>query len=1528
MVLLGALLILLLSLSATSSGAQTTPVQELLLTEIVVTPTGGEFVEIFNPTASAIDLSDYYLTDATFAGGSTYYYNIVTGTNAGGGGFGDFLARFPDGASIGAGEYQTIAMTGSTAFFAEYGSYPTYELFDDGTNSGEQLMREGLPGSINGQGGLTNGGEVVILFYWDGASDLVTDVDYALWGDTAEAVDKTGVAIDGPDADTDTSTYLPDTPLASQELIETGSHGTGVSWQREDLTEGTETTSGGNGVNGEDETSENLSATWCRFTPTPGAATVCSAPPVPEVSLNEIVVSTTSADREFFELAGSAGESLDGVFFLEVTNGGAIDTVIDLSGNTVPSDGFWLASSLTAEAVLGVTGDMTIADNTLTNSSQTYLLVHEFSGASGDDIDANDDGAIDNALWSTLLDSVAVIDDDTPLVYSSNVVGPDGSFLAPGGFRCPDTTGGWNMHAFSDITDYTAGTANACFTPAPEVSLNEIVVSTTSTDREFFEIAGAAGVSLNGVFFLEVTSGGTIDTVLDLSTGTIPSDGFWLAASPTAESVLGVTGDFSIANNTLTNSAQTYLLVHGFSGVSGDDIDANDDGSIDNALWSTLLDSVAVIDSGSPVVYSSNVVGPDGSFLAPGGFRCPDTTGSWNMHDFSDTTDYTAGTANACVTPAPEVALNEIVVSTTSTDREFFEIAGSAGGSLNSVFLLEVTSGGVIDTVLDLSGSTIPSDGFWLAASPTAESVLGVTGDFSIANNTFTNISQTYLLVYEFSGVSGDDIDSNDDGAIDNALWSALLDSVAIIDDDSPLVYSSNVVGPDGSFLAPGAFRCPDTTGDWSMHAFSSTTDYTAGTANNCAPPPPTELCGDTFTPIYTIQGSGMFSALDGTEVSTEGVVVGDFQAGKSGFYLQDAVGDSDAATSDGIFVFYTGTDVNVGDHVRVRGTVDEFFGLTEITSVSQFWSCGSGIVAPTMVTLPFTNVDALEAYEGMLITFPQTLYIAEYFNFDRFGEIVLSTDRQFQPTATYEPGSPESAMALDLNLRSRIKLDDGRGNQNPDPAMHPNGSVFNLDNLFRGGDALNNVTGVLDYNFGEYKVQLTQGADYVNTNPRTLSHDAVGGNLKVASFNVLNYFTTLDDGSCPYSGGCRGADDAEEFTRQRDKIISALVAIDADVVGLIEIENHPTDVSTADLVSGLNDVMGAGTYDYVVTGAIGTDAIKQAFIYKPASVSLVGSFAVLDDPAFTNPLGYSTEKSRPALAQTFMDNETGGIFTAVVNHLKSKGSSCADGDDDPEAGSCNLTRTLGAQALLAWLATDPTGSGDEDFLIIGDLNAYDKEDPIDALIDGGYTDLVFKYVGENAYSYVFDGQLGYLDHALANAGLLEETTGTTIWHINADEPDLIDYDTTFKGPNQDALYAPDAFRSSDHDPVIVGLDICDEIAPEFDELSVTPEVLWPVNHKYIDVMATVVVSDNFDQDPTITLISVTSNEPDDTIGDGKTVDDIVIVDDFHFLLRAERAGNGTGRIYTITYMVTDDCGNSTTQSVTVSVPLSQGKGN
>jgi predicted extracellular nuclease len=714
--------------------------------------------------------------------------------------------------------------------------------------------------------------------------------------------------------------------------------------------------------------------------------------------------------------------------------------------------------------------------------------------------------------------------------------------------------------------------------------------------------------------------------------------------------------------------------------------------------------------------------------------------------------------------------------------------------------------------------------------------------------------------------------------------------------------------------------------------------------------------CGLAYTPIHGIQGSGLSAAITGT-VTTEGIVVGDFEGTSSqqGFYLQspDASFDADPATSEGIFVF-TGASslVSVGDHVRERfnqTTLNGSDSNSAAVPAANIVLCSSGNALPSVtdVGMPFASADSPERYEGMYVRFPQSLVISEYFNYDRFGELVLALplageSRPFTGTAIDEPGPPALART-EANLLRRITLDDANSAQNPAVLRHPNGNPFSLANRFRGGDTVQNAVGVLGFDFSLYRIFPTGPAAYTAANPRPPSPQPIGGTLKVAGMNTLNYFLTADypsgdplDNKCgPLQNvECRGwdSDQASELTRQRDKLLAALVGLNADIVGLNELENTTGVEPLADIVTGLNTALGAGTYAYINTGTIGTDAIKVGLIYKPAAVTPVGSYQILDstdDPRFLD------TKSRPVLAQTFQEIATGAKFTVAVNHLKSKGSDCNDvGDPDTGdgQGNCNVTRTQAARALVDWLATDPTGSNDPDFLIIGDLNSYAKEDPIDAIKAGAddtagtsddFVNLVSQYVGTYAYSYVFDGQSGYLDHALASPSLADQITGTTEWHINADEPDVLDYDTSFKPPAQDALYEANAYRSSDHDPVLVGLGLCETTPPTL-TVSLSPSVLQPPNHKYVTVQATITASDNSGVAPIVTFVSATSNEPDNAPGgtDGNTTNDIVRVDFDTFQLRAERDENGTGRIYTITYRATDGCGNTTTRSATVRVPV------
>ena len=584
--------------------------------------------------------------------------------------------------------------------------------------------------------------------------------------------------------------------------------------------------------------------------------------------------------------------------------------------------------------------------------------------------------------------------------------------------------------------------------------------------------------------------------------------------------------------------------------------------------------------------------------------------------------------------------------------------------------------------------------------------------------------------------------------------------------------------------------------------------------------------CGDPATFIHQIQGSGLASPLVNQTVEVQGVVVGAYPGanGFQGLHVQEEDGDhdTDPATSEGIFIFEPngGATYAVGDVVRIKGRVTEFtttgVTLTELTNLNNLVVCASGqTVTPATVSLPFSSLTFAERFEGMLVDIDQELSVTETFTLGRFGEVVLSSGgRLITPTNVVAPGAPAIAMQAE-NDRNRIVLDDGDNRQNLDPTLYPTGGL-SASNTLRIGDTTDGGTFVLEQRFGTYRLQPTATLPtFEPTNPRPEDPDGVGGTIKVASMNVLNYFTTLDtnpgSGNGPDICGpslleCRGANTEFELDRQRAKILSALIGLDADVVGLMEIENNDHE-AVADLVEGLNEILGAGTYDYIDTGTIGTDAIKVAFIYQPASATPVGEYAILDstvDPRFLD------QRNRPALAQTFESTATGGQATVIVNHLKSKGSAC-DGDPDTGdgQGNCNLTRVDAAEALVDWIASDPTDSGDLDAIVIGDLNSYAEEDPIGVFEDAGYENMIRTFLGDEAYSFVFQGQSGYLDHALADATLPAQITGTTEWHINADEPIVLDYNTDFKSENHvETLFAPHAYRSSDHDPVLVGADL------------------------------------------------------------------------------------------------------------------------
>lgn len=644
------------------------------------------------------------------------------------------------------------------------------------------------------------------------------------------------------------------------------------------------------------------------------------------------------------------------------------------------------------------------------------------------------------------------------------------------------------------------------------------------------------------------------------------------------------------------------------------------------------------------------------------------------------------------------------------------------------------------------------------------------------------------------------------------------------------LIPTANLANSTTYSVTTDATKITDLDGTINAMATNNTFGFTT-----IAPP---GVCGITNL-ISAIQGTGSTAAITGSQ-TIQGIVVGDFQnvgsvVNLGGFYVQeeDTEADGNPNTSEGIFV-YEGTagfltNVTVGDRVCITGTVSEFVSmpssLTQMTVSSSanivIGSSGNqGLVTAASVQLPVANVSDLERFEGMAVNVTATtgnLMVTETFQLGRFGQVVLAangasnqpgTDARLDQFTQFNAPSVSGYSAYLAEIAKRkIYMDDGRFVQNPDPIiLGRGGNPLSASNTLRGGDELTTAVGILDQRAEGYRIQPTVAPNFLPTNVRPTLPSSVGAaTLKVASFNVLNYFNG------PTFPTARGADNPAEFTRQRDKIIRAIIDTGADILGLMELEDD--DLSAANvansavqnLINGLNAVAGAGTYTFVNPGDISDDAITVGIIYKPAVVELVGAPAAIP---FTFGSGSFDVVNRKALAQTIKQKANNEVFTLVVNHFKSKGSS-SGGPGDADAGDgqgfSNGIRTRQATDLKDWLATKPTATNDPDYVVLGDLNAYSNEDPLTTLAAAGYGNLL----PNSTYSYVFDGQLGSLDHILGTTTLAAQTTGAVKWHINADEPTVLDYNTEFKTAGQIiSLYAPDAFRSSDHDAIIVGLNL------------------------------------------------------------------------------------------------------------------------
>ena len=543
--------------------------------------------------------------------------------------------------------------------------------------------------------------------------------------------------------------------------------------------------------------------------------------------------------------------------------------------------------------------------------------------------------------------------------------------------------------------------------------------------------------------------------------------------------------------------------------------------------------------------------------------------------------------------------------------------------------------------------------------------------------------------------------------------------------------------------------------------------------------------------PIGQVQGESTRSALNGQTVTVEGIVTGAFPD-LGGFFVQDA-GDGQAATSDALFVaFEEGAPVpavTAGDRVRVRGIVGErkAGGDDTLTALHApvIQPRGKGSIPPTVLTsLP----GDWEALEGMLVRIDAPLTLSGTHTLERFGELIASFDgRLWQPSELAAPGSAAARRLAADNARRTLLLDDGSAQRDPATVWY-----VKPGQALRTGTVLTGVQGIVEQRLGSWRVQLTTAPTIAP--PERPAAPQVAGHVRIAAFNLENLFN--GDGK---GGGFpteRGARTPDQLKAQMAKLTATIRGLDPDIAALMELENdgYGADSSLAQLVAALN--AGAGTWRFIdAKQGPGPDTIRVGIIYRSDRVKPTGKSATL-------PGGPFGERSRSPLAQAFVRGR-GAPFVVVANHLKSKGCSeatGADADQKDGAGCWNALRLDSAKRLDAWLKTDPTRTRSDRIVMLGDFNAYAMEAPVRWLRDdAGWVDAFTRAGIEQPYSYVYSGLTGRLDHALLSPSLAKQLRGATEWHINADEQDAQGY------ADGDASVP---FRSSDHDPLLLGFDL------------------------------------------------------------------------------------------------------------------------
>ena len=458
---------------------------------------------------------------------------------------------------------------------------------------------------------------------------------------------------------------------------------------------------------------------------------------------------------------------------------------------------------------------------------------------------------------------------------------------------------------------------------------------------------------------------------------------------------------------------------------------------------------------------------------------------------------------------------------------------------------------------------------------------------------------------------------------------------------------------------------------------------------------------------IPQIQGTNTTSSYPQQAVKTTGIVTAKFiGTGKiGGYFLQDASGDGNSLTSDGIFVSTTMDNVTVGDKIEVTATVAENAGRTQLENIQNTTTISTKNPLPRTKIIYNASSWSWEQYEGMLLEFDQTLFVTNNYSLQSYGQLTLNPTRNYTPTNQFLPESDGYSALSISNSLSQLTLDDGITTYGFMPILFADASGTR-----RTGERINNLQAVADF-AGSKNVLYPAKTPLFYGNPRPTTPTGLGNyNLKVCAFNLEIYLADS------YGQGY-GPDSEADAAKQHIKLLAAILAIDADIYGIIEIQVGQSALTK--LVNALNLATKAGRYAFINDGVTGSGTYtKAAYIYRTDKIA---PYLTLKNNNTPSP--YNRKK-----AQAFTLKSNGERFIFSINHFKAKSgcSSATGADSDKGDGqSCyNATRVEEAKSTLSFLSTNKVYYDDNDVLVMGDLNAYAKEDPIETLKNGGLIDM------------------------------------------------------------------------------------------------------------------------------------------------------------------------------------------------------------